>query len=113
MQYVFNYDENVELRKQKLLKETRAILFNIFRDYLSTSKQKEIIIRMQKEERNKLNEQNKLKYNVDNIFNTNTNHNTLENEISTNEEVISLIKIEKEKFIVKILNKIQLFFKKR
>ncbi len=60
LDYEFAFDENVDLREQHLLLETRAILFNLFRDYLATPKQKEIIIKNQEEERRK-NELEKLK----------------------------------------------------
>ena len=51
--YEYVLDEDLELKEQKMLPETKAILFNIFRDYLSTPEQKQKIIRMQKEERQK------------------------------------------------------------
>ena len=50
------YEEELELKEQELLPETKAILFNIFRDYLSTQEQKEKIIKMQAVERQKMNE---------------------------------------------------------
>ena len=59
-EYEFELDEELELKEQELLPETKAILFNIFRDYLSTPEQKEKIIKMQAEERLK-NEQKKAK----------------------------------------------------
>ena len=59
-EYEFEVDEELELKEQELLPETKAILFNIFRDYLSTPEQKEKIIKMQAEERLK-NEQKKAK----------------------------------------------------
>ena len=58
-EYEFELDDESELKEQELLPETKAILFNIFRDYLSTPEQKEKIIKMQAEERLK-NEQKKM-----------------------------------------------------
>ena len=55
-EYEYEYDEDVELSEQKMLPETKAILFNLFRDYLSTPEQKEKIIHMQEEDRKKLRE---------------------------------------------------------
>ena len=46
-EYEFDLDEDIELKDQELLPETKAILFNLFRDYLSTAEQKEKIIKMQ------------------------------------------------------------------
>ena len=50
-EYEFELEEDIELKDQELLPETKAILFNLFRDYLSTPEQKEKIIKMQAEER--------------------------------------------------------------
>ena len=49
--YFFELENGIELKKQNLMPETRAILFNIFRDYLCTSKQRIAIIRMQEKDR--------------------------------------------------------------
>ena len=49
----FKLDGNLELEKQVMLPQTKAILFNIFRDYLATPEQKEKIKKMQNEERRK------------------------------------------------------------
>ena len=57
-EYEYELDDELELKDHKMLPETKAILFNLFRDYLATPEQKEKIIRMQNEERQK-NEQNK------------------------------------------------------
>ena len=53
LQYYYEFDEMLELRQQKMLKETKAILYNLFRDYLCTKQQQEIIKRQQMEERYK------------------------------------------------------------
>ena len=66
VQYEFELDNELELKEQILLPETKAILFNIFRDYLATAVQKEKIIKMQQEERLKIEEEkrhNTTKYN--------------------------------------------------
>ena len=102
--YIFNFDENVELRKQKLLKETRAILFNLFRDYLATKEQKEKIIQMQKEERYNINETKKQIYD-NNIFG-----NKIQTQEKKNKETMTLVDIKKQGFIIKIVNKIKKFF---
>ena len=66
-QYSYSLVDDIELRKQRMLPETKAILFNLFRDYLSTTEQKEKIIRMQREERRK-NETEKQKVYDTNVF---------------------------------------------
>jgi len=52
-EYIYKFDEKTELKEQKMLPETKAILYNLFRDYLCTEKQREIIKRQQAEERAK------------------------------------------------------------
>ena len=101
-EYEFDLDEDIELKEQELLPETKAILFNLFRDYLSTPEQKEKIIKMQVEERRK-NEQNKSKqYNLDIFANKPKNRDI-------REEHIELIEY-KENIFKRILNKIRQFF---
>ena len=59
-EYEYIVENEEDLTEQPMLMETRAILFNIFRDYLATPEQKEKIIKMQAEER-KQNEEKKRK----------------------------------------------------
>ena len=49
--YYYNINKDLDLNKQKMLPETKALLFNLFRDYLATPVQKEKIINMQREDR--------------------------------------------------------------
>ena len=106
-EYIFEIDKNVDLKEQKLLKETKAILFNLFRDYLSTPKQKEIIIKMQREERNKRNEIKKQKYFNTSIFKK-QKHKKYE---KTNNDIRDIIKVEEDNLFLRIVNKIKNFFK--
>lgn len=61
-EYEYYMNEDVDLSNQQMLLETKATLFNLFRDYLSTPEQKEKIIRMQREDRLKLERQKEQKY---------------------------------------------------
>lgn len=49
-EYTFEVDEEKSLKDQNLLPEARAILFNLFRDYLASPRQKDIIVKMQRDE---------------------------------------------------------------
>lgn len=101
-EYEFELDEELELKEQELLPETKAILFNIFRDYLSTPEQKEKIIKMQAEERLK-NEQKKAKqYNSD-LF---ANKQKVQSGEIEHTELIEY----KENIFKRIFNKIRQFF---
>ena len=53
LEYHFEIDKNLEIQKQNFMPETRAILFNIFRDYLATPEQRKKVLKMQNEERQK------------------------------------------------------------
>lgn len=97
--YEVNYDE--DLSNQSMLTETKAILFNLFRDYLSTPEQKQKILKMQQEERIE-NEQNKQeKY----------NSSTFEGKKKANKTERLEIVEYKESFINKIWNCIKNLFK--
>ena len=90
-----------------MLPETKAILFNLFRDYLAKPEQKEKIIRMQNEERQKNELKKQQQYNVD-VF-----ANKKKENIKTKEkERFELIEY-KENIFKRILNKIKNFFTKR
>ena len=94
----YSYEvEDVELRYQKMLPETKAILFNLFRDYLATSEQKEKIIKMQTEERKKHEIEKQKIYNK-NIF-----------EDRQHEKQNQVIRYEKNIF-KKIINNVREFF---
>ena len=67
-EYIFDLEDDIELQEQDLLPETKAILFNLFRDYLAEPWQKEKILEMQKEERLKNEGLKKQKYDFE-IFN--------------------------------------------
>ncbi len=73
-EYIYELDKEIELKNQPMLPETKAILFNLFRDYLSTPKQKEKIIRMQNEERKKSEIRKQKQYNTDVFANKRDNY---------------------------------------
>ena len=108
-EYEFTLNDELELKEQLLLPETKAILFNLFRDYLSTPMQKEKMLKMQSEERKKVEEKKKQNYTNVDIFKTNK-HEDIEEE--TNNKELQLVQIKKEGFFRKLINKIKLFLKK-
>lgn len=103
-EYEYELDDDLELKEQPMLPETKAILFNLFRDYLSTPEQKAKIIRMQNEAR-QINELKKQQmYNIDVFANRQK-----EDKVQTNSEKTQIVKY-KENIFKKILNKIKRFF---
>ena len=83
-EYEFMLDDELELKEQQMLPETKAILFNLFRDYLATTEQKEKIIKMQNEERQKNELKKQQNYNVD-VFQNKTKISTKSIENQDNE----------------------------
>ena len=100
-EYEYELDEELELKDQSMLPETKSILFNLFRDYLATQEQKEKILKMQNEERYKNELKKKQQYNDNTIFNK-----TKETSMSVKEQEKNLIKY-KVGFFSKLFNLIR------
>ena len=103
--YVFTVDVNKSFEEQELLDETKAILANIFRDYWTTPYQKEIIETKEKYDRQKIEEEKRIKYNPNEIFNKKNDPIIRENA----DKIDNLpVEVKKEKWGIKII-----FFFKR
>ena len=108
-EYFYELDEDLELKEQPMLPETKAILFNLFRDYLSTQEQKAKIIRMQNEERQKNELRKQRQYNVD-VFANKQKQNIEQKEEYKEKSTETQLNIYKENIFKRILNKIKSFF---
>ena len=106
-EYEYFLDDELELKDQPMLPETKAILFNLFRDYLATPEQKAKIIRMQNEARQKNELKKQQMYNTD-IFANKPKKNLAENS----NETMQIVEY-KESIFKRILNKIKSFFIKK
>ena len=106
-EYEYELDDELELKDHQMHPETKAILFNLFRDYLATPEQKEKIIRMQNEERQKNEIKKQKQYNTD-VFESKQKGNSKQIQ----QETKQLIEY-KENIFKKILNKIIKFFTKK
>ena len=103
-EYEYELDNELELKDEPMLPETKAILFNLFRDYLATPEQKAKIIRMQNEARQKNELKKQQMYNIDVFANRQK-----EDKVQTNSEKTQIVKY-KENIFKRILNKIKRFF---
>ncbi len=103
----FKVDINKEFEEQNLLEETKAILANIFRDYWATPYQKERIKAKEDYDRQKIEEDKKIKYDSNDIFSRRDIKNT-KNDEQNNENTNLPMEIKKEKFFEKIIK----FFKR-
>lgn len=101
--YKFELDWEISIKEQNLMRETKAILFNIFRDYLATKEQKQIIIKMQQNEREKKDKEKRKLYN-NNVFGKKNRESKMVAEKS-------LDNIQKDNGIKRIFKKIISFFK--
>ena len=106
-EYEYELDDELDLKDQPMLPETKAILFNLFRDYLATPEQKAKIIRMQNEARQKNELKKQQMYNTDVFVNK-----PKENLTANNNETMQIVEY-KESIFKRILNKIKSFFIKR
>ena len=102
--YEYELDDELELKDEPMLPETKAILFNLFRDYLATPEQKAKIIRMQNEARQKNELKKQQMYNIDVFANRQK-----EDKVQTNSEKTQIVEY-KENIFTRILNKIKRFF---
>lgn len=69
--YVCNYDSTKTLNEQNILRETRAIIISIFRDFFATTIQKEKLKKILLNNEQKYQQELKEKHNWDNIFEKN------------------------------------------
>ena len=108
LEYEYEVNEEQDLTKQPMLIETKAILLNIFRDYLATPEQSSKIKRWLYEDREYLDQQKRKKY-PGNIFEDNS-----KKECNTHkEEVLLPTEIKKQSIFQKILNKIKSILKNK
>lgn len=112
-EYVPNYDISKKLKEQELLEETRAILALIYRDYICTKEEREILLLKEKEERDRIEKEKQEKYNIDfeKIVNNRKQKNIIEKLETENET--GLIEMQEQKWYKKILNKILQIFKRK
>ena len=107
--YEYKLYKNLSLKYQPMLPETKAILFNLFRDYISTPEQKEKIIKMQTEERRKIELKKQENFQYDNLF---RNRKIVKNNIEQSEKNTALIEIKKKNLLQRIIYILKNFFNK-
>lgn len=102
--YKFEYNEELPLEKQNLKSETKAILSVMYRNYWCTPEKKEMLEQQDIEELARLENEEKEKYNIDNIF------KNKQKGPKTEPQMAMTIVEEKENIITKIFNAIKRFF---
>ena len=118
-EYKFVLQQNVELKDQNLMPETRAILFNLFYDYYADEKQKAIIQDIWRVQDRKDDLEKQGKYDID-VFKDNRNKSSIEESETTAENTEENIEngdnnkiaVKKESIIISIFKRIINLFKK-
>ena len=105
--YEYEINDEQDLSKQPMLKETKAILLNIFRDYLATPEQNQKIKQWLQADRIYLEKQRKEKYSS-NVFN---NKNKYEEIGSKEPNAMLPTNIKKNSVFQRIINRLKKFFK--
>lgn len=100
-EYEYEMNEEIDIFEQQMLPETKATLYNIFRDYLATPEQKEKILKMQLEDRRKIEIQKQENYKQEDLFKNRNSNFKVQNEQT------ALVEVKKLNFFQKLLNKIK------
>ena len=109
-EYNFFIDESIPFYEQNLLEETKAILFNLYRDYLADSVMKEKIMQYQREEEYISEKIKQEKYKHNNMFEE--KQVCLTNNNVKNAEQVMLVKY-KNNFFTNIIKKIKKLWKSK
>ena len=66
--YVFKYDEDKSFKEQNISKKAKVILSILYRDCYASQEERESILKGLAEDRRRVEEEKRIKYNSDNIF---------------------------------------------
>lgn len=67
-EYTYDYDEELEYEDWSLMPEAKAILYNIFKQYLATEEQRKYLQQKERLENYKIESEKIKKYNSENLF---------------------------------------------
>lgn len=105
--YNFTINPEIDLSKQNISKEAKAIIVTLYRDYYATEKQKNLISQILDLNQKNEETEKRIKYNPDNIFNNNKNE---DNKIQTLNTTTQLVEYKEnfftkfKKFILGLIN---------
>lgn len=105
--YIFKIDPDVDLAEQDISREANAILVSLYRDYFASETEKEKIKRLLNINQQRIEEEKREKYNLENLFKYNQENN--KNEVK---EELALTVVKKENWYEKIIEFLQKLFKK-
>ncbi len=105
------YDENKTLDEQNISEETKKILASIYRDYLVSDEERKKLIIEENNIRQKLENEKREKYRIEDIFNKTTNNSQNAN-IGSNVNELSIKESNNKKWYKKIFEKLLNFLVK-
>lgn len=106
-EYTYDYDEELEYEDWSLMPETKAILYNIFKQYLATEEQRKYLQQKERLENYKIESEKIKKYNSENLFKKEKGQET---EKVVQEENNKLI-VKRDLSFKKILEKLKSIFR--
>ena len=104
-EYTYDYDEELEYEDWSLMPETKAILYNIFKQYLATEEQRKYLQQKERLENYKIESEKIKKYNSENLFKKGKEAKKVEQE--ENNELI----VKRDSSFKKILEKLKSIFR--
>ncbi len=102
-EYDYEFDENVEYEDWNLMPEAKALLYNIFKQYLASDEQLSYLNMKERFERSKIEEQKKKNYSNDKLF----ENYEIKKTLQKNNQLIEY----KESVIKKFFKRIVAFFR--
>ena len=103
VQTEFVYDKTKSLSEQNIMVETKALLVELYNNYLANDAEKEILDKYRKISIEQLDKKKSVEYGTDKMF-KNSNEKAQNNQ--NNENATSMVKVEHENVIKKLFRKI-------
>ena len=100
-EYIYKIDENKSFEEQETLKETKAIISIIYKEYWATPERKQELIEIRREQRNTLEQEKMKKYDSNIVF---------RQKEGMMQVPLAMVN-KKEKFFTKFFNKIKGLFR--
>lgn len=104
-EYTYDYDEELEYEDWSLMPETKAILYNIFKQYLAIEEQRKYLQQKERLENYKIESEKIKKYNSENLFKKEKEVKKVEQE--ENNELI----VKRDSSFKRILEKLKSIFR--
>lgn len=101
--YAFKYNPDKTLQEQNVSETARTIIAILFRDYWATEEQRKRIIKVQQQERNRIESKKQEKYNINELFKNNKKNKTQE---------VAMVEVKEQKWYKKVFDFFRKIFRK-